>query len=165
MLKVEPFFHVTNLRILMCSCTVQSRFKTLESLYRKLTSRFTLIGDWRNQAGELLKKFYAQQHLALSTASAEYCDPALCRCNHTAFIDKPINNALRLITGCLSPTPTNSLFVLAEKRNGGFPTKTSQDRLNSASCTKESNHLLHDRFHSRLTKQQSHLKSICACCA
>ena len=36
-----------------------------------------------------------------------------CRSAHTRLIDRSINDALRLVTGCLQPTPTDNLCVLA----------------------------------------------------
>jgi len=45
-------------------------------------------------------------------AAAEYCSPVRCRSKHTHLIDKPIHDALRLVTGCLRPTPIDNLFVL-----------------------------------------------------
>ena len=58
-----------------------------------------------------------QQPLALVYSTAEYCDPAWCHSNKTPSINKPVNDALRMITGCLRTTSTNSLTVLAEKKN------------------------------------------------
>ena len=99
----------------------------MESLRRKLTLREELVRRLANQAGELLKKSYAQQPLALVHSNAEYYDPAWCRNNHIPFFDMPFNNALRMVTGCLRPTPANSLPVLAEKKINRSPTKTSLD--------------------------------------
>ena len=53
----------------------------------------------------------AQQPLALVHSTAEYCDPALCHSNNTPFMDKLINDALRMVNGCLRTTSTNSLPV------------------------------------------------------
>ena len=50
--------------------------------------------------------------LALVYSAAEYCAPVWCRSAHTRLIDKPINDALRIVTGCLRPTPTDNLYVL-----------------------------------------------------
>jgi len=33
---------------------------------------------------------------------------------HTRLVDKPIHDALRLVTGCLHPTPIHNRFVLAD---------------------------------------------------
>ena len=45
--------------------------------------------------------------------TAEYCLSVWCRSTHTCLIDSILNDALRIITGCLRPTPTEDLPVLA----------------------------------------------------
>ena len=50
--------------------------------------------------------------LSLVYSTAEYCVPVWCRSTHTCLIDSIINNALRIVTGCLRPTPTEDLPVL-----------------------------------------------------
>jgi len=39
--------------------------------------------------------------------------PVWHRSKHTRLVDKPIHESLRLVTGCLRPTPIDNLFVLA----------------------------------------------------
>ena len=43
-----------------------------------------------------------------------YCAPARCRSAHTCLIDGVLNDALRIITGCLRPTPTDNLPALSD---------------------------------------------------
>ena len=50
--------------------------------------------------------------LALVHSAADYCSPVWCHSAHTHLINKPINDALCIVTKCLRPTPTNNLFVL-----------------------------------------------------
>ena len=51
--------------------------------------------------------------LSLVYSIAEYCAPVW-YCNaHTRFIDNVLNDALRIVTGCLHPTPTDHLPVLS----------------------------------------------------
>ena len=50
--------------------------------------------------------------LSLVHSTAEYCAPVWCRSAHTRFIDSVLNDALRIVTGCLRPTPTDHLPVL-----------------------------------------------------
>ena len=57
-------------------------------------------------------------------STAEYCAPAWCRSAHTRLIDSALNEALRIVTGCLRPTPTDNLpflsgIQLAELRRQG----------------------------------------------
>ena len=51
--------------------------------------------------------------LSLVYSTAEYCAPVWCRSAHTHLIDSVMNNALRIVTGCLRPTPTDHLSVLS----------------------------------------------------
>ena len=51
--------------------------------------------------------------LSLIHSAAEYCEPAWCRSAHTRFIDSVPNYALRIVTGCLRFTPSDSLRVLS----------------------------------------------------
>jgi len=80
----------------------------LESLRKKLTSRVALLrrlagSGWGAGATTLRKAT-----LALVHSTAEYCVPVWCR-----LIDPAINNALRIVTGCLRPTPADNLPILA----------------------------------------------------
>ena len=49
--------------------------------------------------------------VALVHFTAEYCAPAWCGSTHTCLIDKPINDALRIVTKCLRATPMDNLFI------------------------------------------------------
>ena len=51
--------------------------------------------------------------IALVHSTAEYCAPVWCRSAHTRLIDPAINDALRIVTGCLRPTPAYNLPILA----------------------------------------------------
>ena len=51
--------------------------------------------------------------LSLVYSIAEYCAPVWCRSTHTRLIDSILNDALRIVTGCLRPTPTEDFPVLA----------------------------------------------------
>ena len=51
--------------------------------------------------------------LSLVYSTAEYYAPVWCRSAHTRLIDGVMNNALRIVTGCLRPTPTDHLPVLS----------------------------------------------------
>ena len=46
-------------------------------------------------------------------STAKYCAPVWCRSAHTRLIDPTINDALRIVTGCLRPTPADNLPILA----------------------------------------------------
>ena len=51
--------------------------------------------------------------LSLVYSTAEYCAPVWCSSAHTCLIDSVLNDALRIVTGCLRPTPTDHLPVLS----------------------------------------------------
>ena len=49
--------------------------------------------------------------LSLVYSTAEYCAPVWCRSAHTRLIDSVLNDALRIVTGCLLPTTMDHLPV------------------------------------------------------
>ena len=50
--------------------------------------------------------------LFLVYSTAEYCAPVWSRSAHIHLIDSILNDALRIVTGCLRPTPTEDLLLL-----------------------------------------------------
>ena len=79
----------------------------LKALSKKLTTR--LAGsEWG--AGAKTLRISA---LSLVYSTAEYCAPVLYRTVHTRLIDSILNDASRIVTGYLGPTPTEDLPVLA----------------------------------------------------
>ena len=85
----------------------------LVALRKKLSSRVTLlrrlVGSGWGAGAETLR--IATFFLVYS--AAEYCAPVWCRSAHTRLIDSVLNDALRIVTGCLRPTPTDHLPVLS----------------------------------------------------
>ena len=57
--------------------------------------------------------WYCIAALSLVYSTAEYCAPVWCRSAHTLPIDSVLNDALRIVTGCLRPTPTDHLPILS----------------------------------------------------
>ena len=51
--------------------------------------------------------------LSIVYSTSEYCAPVWCHSAHTRLIDSVLNDALRIVTGCLRPTPTDHLPVLS----------------------------------------------------
>ena len=85
----------------------------LEALRKKLTTRVALMrrlagSDWGAGA-----KTLRTAALSLVYSTVEYCAPVWCRSAHTRLINSVLNDALRIVTGCLRPTPTDYLPVLA----------------------------------------------------
>jgi len=86
----------------------------LKSLRKKLTSRVALLlrrlagSGWGAGATTL-----RTATLALVHSTAEYCAPVWGRSAHTHLVDPTINDVLRIVTGCLRPTPADNLPILA----------------------------------------------------
>ena len=52
--------------------------------------------------------------LSLVYSTAEHCAPVWCRSAHTRLIDSVLKDALRIVTRCLRPTPTDHLSILSD---------------------------------------------------
>ena len=81
------------------------------ALCKKLSSRVTLLrqivgSGWGDGA-----KTLRITALSLVYSTAEYYAPVWCRSAHTRLIDNVLNDALRIVTGCLRPTPTDHLPI------------------------------------------------------
>ena len=85
----------------------------LESLRKKLSSRVTLLRRLVGSGWAAGAKTLRIATLSLVYSAAEYCAPVWCRSAHTRLIDSVLNDALRIVTGCLRPTPTDHLPVLS----------------------------------------------------
>ena len=85
----------------------------LEDIRAKSTSRVALIQRLAGTTWGASAKTLRVSTQALVFSVAEYCAPAWSRSPHVKKVDAPINNALRIITGCLKPTPNFILPVLA----------------------------------------------------
>ena len=85
----------------------------LEALRKKLTTHIALI-RWLAVSGRGAgAKTSRTAILSLVYSTAEYCAPVWCCSAHTRLIDSVLNDALRIVTGCLCPTPTDYLPILA----------------------------------------------------
>ena len=85
----------------------------LVALRKNLSSRVTLLrqlvgSGWG--AGAISLRIAT---LSVVYSTAEYCAPVWCCSAHTRLIDSVLNDALRIVTGCLRPTPTDHLPVLS----------------------------------------------------
>ena len=83
------------------------------ALRKKLSARVTLlrrlVGSGRGAGAKTLRI----ATLSLVYSTSEHCAPVWCRSAHTRLIDSVLNDALRIVTGCLRPTPTDHLPVLS----------------------------------------------------
>ena len=77
----------------------------------KLSSRVTLLRRLIGSGWGAGVKTLRIATFSLVYSAAEYCAPVWCRSAHTRLIDSVLNDALRIVTGCLRPTPTDHLPV------------------------------------------------------
>ena len=82
-------------------------------MHKKLSSRVTLLRRLVGSGWGAGDKTLRIATLSLVYSAAEYCAPVWCRSAHTCLIDSVLNDALRIVTGCLRPTPTDHLPVLS----------------------------------------------------
>ena len=85
----------------------------LVALRKKLSSRVILPRRLLGSGWGAGAKTLRIATLSLVYSTAEYCAPVWCRSAHTRLIDSVLNDALRIVTGCLRPTPTDHLPVLS----------------------------------------------------
>ena len=85
----------------------------LVALRKKLSSRVTLLRRLVGSGWCTSAKTLRIAALSLVYSTAEYCASVWCRSAHTRLIDSVLNDALRIVTGCLRPTPTDHLPVLS----------------------------------------------------
>jgi len=87
--------------------------RNLESLRKKFTLRVALLRRLPGSGWGAGATMLRTVTLALVHSTAEYCAPVWYRSAHTRLTDPTINDALRIVTGCLRPTPANNLPILA----------------------------------------------------
>ena len=73
------------------------------ALRKKLSSRVTLLRRLVGSRWGAGAKTLRIATLSLVYSTAEYCAPVWCRSAHTRLIDSVLNDALRIVTGCLRP--------------------------------------------------------------
>ena len=85
----------------------------LVAFRKKISSRVTLLCRLVSLGWDAGAKTLRIATLFLVYSTAEYCAPFWCRSAHTRIINSVLNDALRIVTGCLRPTPTDHLPVLS----------------------------------------------------
>ena len=85
----------------------------LVTLRKKLSSRVTLLRRLVGSGWGAGAKTLRIATLSLVYSTAELCAPVWCRSAHPRLIDSVLNDALRIVTGCLRPTQTDHLPVLS----------------------------------------------------
>ncbi|KAJ3605796.1 hypothetical protein NHX12_027840 [Muraenolepis orangiensis] len=81
----------------------------LEEVRAKVTARVSLIRRLAGTTWGASARTLRISTQALVFSAAEYCAPVWSRSPHVKKVDPIINNALRIITGCLKPTPVSYL--------------------------------------------------------
>ena len=130
----------------------------LEALRKKLSARVSLLRRLAGTGWGASAKTLRTAALSLVYSTAEYCAPVWCRSVHIRLIDSVINDALRIVTGCLRPTPSVYLPVLsgiqpAELRRQGATLSLA----NRSSL--DPDHILHGQFHESQDVCRERLKS------
>ena len=85
----------------------------LVALRKKLSSRVTLLRRLVGSGWGAGAKTLRIATLSLVYSTAVYCAAVWCRSSHTLFIDNVLNDALRIVTRYLRPTPTDHLPTLS----------------------------------------------------
>ena len=85
----------------------------LEALRKKLSTRVALLRRLAGSGCGTGAKTLRISALSLVYSNAEYCAPVWCRSTPTRLIDSILDDALRIVTECLRPTPTEDVPVLA----------------------------------------------------
>ena len=131
--------------------------QNLESLRKKLTTRVKLLRRLAGSSWGAGAITLRTATLALVHSTAEYCEPVCCRSTHTRLVDRLINDALRRVTGCLRPTPTDDLYTLA----GIQPSKLRRERatLSLAHRAQDPKHMLQKKLLSPPSGGHRQLKS------
>ena len=84
-----------------------------EALRKKLSTRVALLRRHAGSGWGAGTKTLRISFLFLVHSTAEYCAPVWCCSTPTRLIDSILDDALRIVTGCLPHTPKEDLPVLA----------------------------------------------------
>ena len=96
--------------------------------------------------------------LSLIYSTGEYCVAAWCRSVHTHLIDSVLNDALRIVTGCLHPTPTDNLPVLSVIEPAELRRQEATFSLTNRSSL-DLGHILHGQLTELQAPSKKRLKS------
>ena len=91
----------------------------LVALHKKLSSHVTLLRRLVGSGWGAGARTLRIATLSLVHSAAEYCAPVWCRSAHTRLIDIVLNDALRIVTGCLCPTPDLTSALLNRQITNG----------------------------------------------
>ena len=91
--------------------TIASRCR-LETLQKRLASQVALIRQLTAESWEARKNALRSVALAVVHSAVWRCAPVCCCSDHTHMLDRPINDALSIVTGCLKPASNEYFPVL-----------------------------------------------------
>ena len=130
----------------------------LEALRKKLSSRVSLLRRLAGSGWGASAKTLRTAALSLIYSTAEYCAPVWCRSAHTRLIDSVLNDALRIVSGCLRPTPTDYLPVLSGIQPAELRRQGATLSLANRSCL-DPDHILHGQLYGSQDARRERLKS------
>ena len=130
----------------------------LEALRKKLSARVSLLRRLAGSGWGASAKTLRTAALSLVYSTAEYCAPVCCRSSHTRRIDSVINDALRIVSGCLRPTPADFLPVLSGIQPAELRRQGATLSLANRSCL-DPDHILYGQLQAPQDALRERLKS------
>ena len=130
------------------------------ALCKKLSSRVTLLRRLVGSGWGAGAKTLRIATLSVVYSTAEYCAPVWCCSPRTRLIVSVLNDALRIVTGCLHPTPTDYLPVLSGIQPAELRRMGETLSLAHRGCL-DPNHILHGLLSGSSDTRQVRLRSRC----
>ena len=98
--------------VVKLDCTLSYRSHIL-STKAKVSTRNNILRKLTNSKWGCTPHTLRTLALALCYTASKYVCPVWSRFAHASKLDPALNNACQTITGCLKPTNTNNLYLLA----------------------------------------------------
>ena len=127
----------------------------IEALRRKVNVRNGLLRCLAGSTWGAYTSTLRTGALALVYSAAEYASPVWSRSAHTGKLDVGLYDSMRIITGCMRPTETTFLPVLAGIVPPDIRRESQVARLTKMAMDNPS-HLLHDRVSVAVTYANEH---------
>ena len=155
--KILPFFPVHTYLDMKLDRGLAYRHH-LEALRKKLSTCVSLLRRLAGLGWGAGAKTLRTAALSLIYLTAEYCALAWCCNAHTRLIDSVLNDALRIVTGCLRPTPTESLPVFSGIQQAELRRQGATLSLANRSSL-DPGHILHGQLTESRAASKERLKS------
>ena len=130
----------------------------IDSLCGKVASRNNLLRRLAGSSWEAHTSTLRTGALALVYSAAEYAAPSWCRSTHVEKLDVTLNDTMKIVNGCLRPTPVKHLPVLS----GIVPPALRREHHTSTLVKKavlDTAHLLHARIATAQNLGRQRLRS------